>query len=116
MSKQPRAFCHKRIAEVAKEAAGELYEVVMGDNMVRAEWKRQNPLADEATLRNRFVARNWGHCIPFARATLAQLLTTPIPESLKSDIVEALSLDATLLYGRGPVKPFLAEVHKEASQ
>jgi hypothetical protein len=116
MTSQPRAHCHKRIAEVAKEAAAELYEVVMGDNAVRAEWKRQNPGASELALRTRFVARNWGNCIPFARATLAHLLSTPIDESLKADIHEALTLDASLMHGRGRVVPLLDTLNKESTK
>jgi hypothetical protein len=116
MPSKPQAHCHKRIAEVAKEAAAELYEVVMGDNAVRAEWKRQNPGASELALLSRFVARNWGNCIPFARATLAQLLTQPIDESLKIEIHEALTLDASLMHGRGRVVPILDTLNKESTR
>lgn len=91
---------HKEVAAVAREAAAELYETVMADNLVRAEWKRQNPGADEATLLARFVERNWGKCIPFARATMARLLTTNLDTATKDRIMKALSLDSSLMRGR----------------
>ncbi len=92
--------CHKMVAKVAQEAAGELYERLMGDDQFYSEWKRQNPEASAKTLERRFIAKNWGKCIPFARATLALMLRSGIDEGLKSEIVEALCLDATLMHGR----------------
>lgn len=94
------AHCHRLVAQVAKEAAGELYEATMSNNVVRRLWQEQNPGANEAALLARFVARNWGRCIPFARATLATMLTKPIDEGTKETIMEALVLDATLMRGR----------------
>lgn len=92
--------CHKLVAKQAKEAADELYEVLMKDNLMYGLWKKQNPGLNDKRLRLRFVARNWGRCIPFARATMARMLTMPIDEGLKETILEALSLDATLMRGR----------------
>ena len=94
------AHVHKELAKVAKAAANELYEVAMGDNLLRSTWKKQNPGRTERELRTRFVAKNWGKCIPFARATLAQLLTTPLDEEAKERIMEILVLDSTLIRGR----------------
>lgn len=94
------AHVHKALAKVAREAASELYEVVMGDNLVRSTWKKQNPGLTERQLHTRFVAKNWGKCIPFARATLAQLLTTPLDPASKEAIMEILVLDSTLIRGR----------------
>lgn len=95
------AHCHKLIAQVAHEAAAELYEVVMANNQVRAEWKRQHPGLSDKGLLNAFVARNWGKCIPLARTTLGLMLRQPsISEAQKEEIVEALALDATLMRGR----------------
>ncbi len=93
--------CHKMIRDVAQEAAASLYEVVMGDNLVRAEWKRQNPGLTEKQLLSRFISKNWPRCIPFARATLATLLTKPLDTASKEAIMEALVLDSTLTRGRG---------------
>lgn len=95
------AHCHKLVAKVAQEAAGELYEKLMGDDEIYAEWKRQNPNLTPKQLESRFIAKNWGRCIDFARATLATMLRSPtVDEKLKEDIMEALVLDATLIRGR----------------
>lgn len=92
--------CHKLVAKIAREACAELYERLMGENVVRTEWKRQNPDCTEHQLLARFVNRNWSKCIPFARATLARLLTTSIDDKTKDEIMEALMLDQTLTRGR----------------
>ena len=91
---------HKLVAQVAKEAAGQLYDRLMGDNMIRKAWQDQNPEATEKELESRFISRNWGQCIPFARATLATMLTAPLDSRTKDDILEALVLDAQLVRGR----------------
>ena len=93
--------CHKLVAKQAREACDELYELMMKDNVMYSAWRQQNPGANDRELRRRFVVRNWGKCIPFARTTLARMLTMPINESLKSQISEALILDAALVRGRG---------------
>ena len=105
LSPGPKVYghCHRLVAQVAKEAAGELYETVMCDNAVRAEWKRLHPGLGPKALETEFIRTKWKHCIPFARATLAQLLTKPIDESLKAEIHLALVQDASLSFGRGPV-------------
>jgi hypothetical protein len=102
MTKKPAsgAHCHKLVAEVAKEAANELYDVIMKDNLVFSEWKRQNPGATAKTLRQAFVARTWGKCIPLARATLARICATATDESLRRSAYDALILDNTLIHGR----------------
>lgn len=93
--------CHKLVAKVAREAAGELYETLMGDNQFYEVWKKRNPGLSPKALEAKFVATKWGACIPFARATLAHLLSRPdIDNSLKDDIMEALVLDSTLRRGR----------------
>lgn len=94
------AHAHRLVASVAKAFASELYETVMSNNLVRAEWKRQHPGADERTLVRRFVTKNWGKCLAGARATLALQLRGPIDTAMKESIMEALVLDATLMRGR----------------
>lgn len=96
-----QAHCHRDIAEVAKEAAANLYEVVMGDDLVRSEWKRQHPGANEKVLLQAFISKNWPQCLDLARATLAQLLRGPLDAEAKERIMEVLTLDATLMRGRG---------------
>lgn len=105
------AMCHKDIREVAMSAANELYDTVMCDNLVYETWKRQNPGATPKVLRSKFVARNWPKCIPFARATLAQMLTKPIDEKTKFRIMEILILDNSLSVGRA--SPTMVEEFKK---
>lgn len=105
LATKPEAHCHKILRDVAQEAAGQLYETVMGDNEVRAEWKRRWPNLSDKALERRFIARYWGHCLPFARATLATMLSPGHVEGLDpaaaDAIMEALVLDSTLRRGRG---------------
>jgi len=72
----------------------------MGDNLMYDSWRKQHPGTSDNRLRQLFVDRNWPRCIPFARATLARLLTTPIDEKVKESIMEVLVKDASLVRGR----------------
>lgn len=94
------AHCHVMVAEVAKAAAHELYDTLMFDNALNELWRKRYPNLGSKKLEDKFVAMYWGKCIPFARATLAQLLRSPIDDRQKESIVEALALDATLIRGR----------------
>jgi hypothetical protein len=86
--------CHWRIAEVAKAAAKDLYEVVMGNNEVRRKWKEQNFGADEEELIERFVTMNWGKCIDYAKQTMVLLLRRDdVSEEMKDEIMDALIKD-----------------------
>lgn len=96
------AHCHKLVAKTAREAAGELYDLLMSNDKMFTEWKRQNPGCSSKQLESRFIEKNWGRCLQIARATLAMLLNGPLEECLKDQIVEALCLDTTLRRGRGP--------------
>ena len=93
--------CHKLIRKVAQDAAGQLYEQLMKDNLIFGEWKRQHPGLSPLALERRFIAKSWGECIPFARGTLAVMLGRPdISEEMKIEIYEALQLDNSLVVGR----------------
>lgn len=96
---------HTAVANTAMEAANQLYDTVMTDNMIYTEWRRQNPDADANELRKRFVKCNWGKCVPFARATMARLLVTSTDPVLKEAVYEALCLDDSLMRGRGRKVP-----------
>lgn len=109
----PGAHCHKLVASVAKEAAGCLYNDLMADNVLFAEWKKQNPGANAKALESRFIAKQWGKCLAFARATLAQLLQSPIEESLKEEILDALILDNSLVRGRGRPDALIPGLHHQ---
>lgn len=100
-SRGGEGHCHKLIAQVAKAMAGELYEVVMGDNELWETWKRNTPGMSATQREMRFIAKNWGRCVPRARATLAGLLQTGLDTESKETIMEALLLDNTLRRGHG---------------
>lgn len=97
---RPSRHAHRLVAETAEALCAELYETVMSNNAVRAEWKRQHPGASEAGLLRTFVRKNTAKLVPAARSTLAHMLATSIDEVLKTSIHEALVLDNTLLRGR----------------
>lgn len=112
------SHCHIMIREVAKAACAELYDKRMVHNAVYDSWKAMHPdlcngpyVVDSRALRERFVEKYWGSCIPFARATLAQLLTRPtIDTTSKDSIMEALELDASLRLGRANPQAILGEI------
>lgn len=97
---QKISHVHKKVAEVAKSLAEESYELIMSNNLVRAEWKRQHPGMPERGLIRAFVSRNWARYIPMARTTLGLLLREPIDEKLKEEILDILAKDQTLIRGR----------------
>lgn len=92
---------HKLVMSVAVNAAYELYEELMRNNMLYDAWKKQNPGKSEKGLALAFVRKNTPRCLGIARATLARMLADPtISEDWKEQIMEALELDATLMLGR----------------
>lgn len=103
---QKIAHCHKRIRDVAMGLAGGTYDMLMSDNRIYDEWKRQNPDLDvrnlvcRAQLRERFIKKNWSKHIDAARTTLGLLLREPIDDKTKEEIVTILALDQTLMRGR----------------
>lgn len=99
---QRGAHAHRIVAEAAKGLAGELYDVLMHNDKLFAEWKRQHPhlASNSKALERAFIKRNWGRCLEGARTTLALMLSRPGNEELKDQISEALILDAGLVKGR----------------
>lgn len=97
------SHCHKKLKEVAIALAGATYEMLMSaDNDSYWQWKKSHPLMNAKQLEREFIRVNWSkHVVP-ARTTLALLLREPLDEKIKEEIVEALTLDATLLRGRRP--------------
>lgn len=95
-----QTHAHKLVAEAANGLCNELYDIVMSNNEVQAEWKRQHPGASEKTLRMEFLRKNVEKCIEPARATLSGMLSLPFDEVLKESIAEALILDKSLSKGR----------------
>jgi hypothetical protein len=93
--------------DVAKAAAGELYESMMSNDAFFKAWKNQNPGASPKELERRFIERNWGQCIEFARATLTVMLTRDdVAESMKDEIMVILEQDQTLRNRRVGSPPF----------
>lgn len=100
-------LCHAKVMEVAKAAAGELYESMMGNDAFYKTWKRQNPGANAKQLEARFIEKNWGSCLEFARATLTVMLTrADVAESMKEEIMVILEQDQTLRNRRVATPPF----------
>lgn len=90
-------IAHKQIASVAREAAGQLFESMMSNDEIWSAWQEQNPGCTRHQLELRFISRFAPDCVPFARATLAHMLTLPgLDDATKMCIHEALVLDSQL--------------------
>jgi len=99
--------CHAKVMEIAKAAAGELYESMMGNDSFYKLWKKQNPGASDKQLVQRFIDKNWGSCLEFARATLTEMLRRPdVAEEMKDEIMVILEQDYTLRHRRVASPPF----------
>lgn len=85
------AHAHKLVAKTAMEMAHEVYEKNAG---------RDNNFYEQYPDRESYVSSCWALYLDAARATLAQLLTTNMADSLKDEIHDALVKDATLRRGR----------------
>lgn len=96
-----QTLCHVRVRDVAKAAAGELYERLMGDDKCYDAWKKQNPGATAKQLEKRFIEKKWPLCVEFARASLATLLGRPdVAAEVKEEIMDVLEKDQ-MLRGKG---------------
>src|SRR5215469_2688116 len=100
--------CHAKVMEVAKAAAGELYESMMGNDAFYAAWKKQNPNCKNAKqLEKAFIYKNWGTWLEFARATLTIMLTRKdVAEEMKEEIMVILEQDQLLRNRRVGTAPF----------
>lgn len=92
---------HIMIIKTARELAGALWEEVMRDNAQYAIFKSMHPGYGPKALQQHFIAAATTRLLPQARATLAEMLATNIPEHLKEEIKDALVKDAALVRGRG---------------
>jgi len=96
------AHCHIQIREIAKAAAGHLYERLIRDSRYYEAWKRENPDAGPQELERRFVEKNWPKCIAYARESLAEMLKRPdVLQTAKAQIMEILAKDQSLIRRRG---------------
>ena len=85
------AHANKMVAETAQKMAEEVYE----------SWaSRSDEFYKENQDLKTYVSSCWPLYLDAARATLAQLLTTNIADTLKDQIHDALVRDTTLRRGR----------------
>lgn len=98
--KRKIAHCHWGLKAVAEELCGAAYEEVMRHDKLYKSWQEQNPGVSKKDLQKLFIAKRWGRFVAPARATLAHMLTRPIDEKQKEEIMEMLVLDSTLIRGR----------------
>jgi hypothetical protein len=106
-SETGQRVCHAKVMEVAKAAAGELYESMMSNDAFFKAWKKQNPGMGPKQLEARFIEKNWGSCLEFARATLTVMLTRPdVAEEMKEEIMLVLEQDQILRHKRVASPPF----------
>ncbi len=103
---------HYLVAETARELCLATYEATMGNNDVRAEWKRRHPGMGELGLQAAFIKRYIGAHLAPARTTLGLMLRqTNMDEKQKELIHQALVLDNTLVRGRNPVIETMTTTH-----
>lgn len=88
----PHAATHELIRDTAVEMAEALYEECA---------KRSNEWWAERPDRKKWVQETWPLLIEEARSTLAKMLSGPLPDNLKEQIFDAISLDNTVRSGRG---------------
>lgn len=84
-------YCHKLVAETAKNLARAAYEHIAVRNN---EFFAQNPSMEA------FVAKTWPGFVEDARTTLVKMLSGSYPEELKQEIYQAIVLDNQLTRGR----------------
>lgn len=92
---------HRAVYDQAVEITLSLYEELMRVDEVRKQWKAKHPEAKEKVLVRLFVKKYVFQAVPAARAMMAAQLATVKDEALKAALYEALTLDATLMRGRG---------------
>lgn len=81
------AHCHYLIAKTAKEMAAALYEEQAKDDVFYSKFPS----------RRNYVRLVWPELVNAARSTLVDMLAAPhIHETMKQEILEALTLDKSL--------------------
>lgn len=104
VQKTGQIACHIGVRDVAKAAAGQLYEQLMGNNAIFAKWQAAHPGFSPKQLEQRFIDENWGQCVVFARTTLTKMLSLPnIPDNVKEDIMDILEKDQFLRTRTGTI-------------
>lgn len=95
------SYCHELIAKTAREMAGALWEEQAKQDFWYHQYQRAFPGLSASQLQTKFIAAKWPLLIQVARATLTDMLTTNISETLKDQIADALIKDRSLLRGKG---------------
>lgn len=94
VGKGPDQHCHPLIRATAIEMAGDLYDLLMQNNVQWEEWKKLNPDCQNLSQWEiRFLELKWPELIEDARTTLAGMLGGSVPEELKVQIHDALVKD-----------------------
>jgi hypothetical protein len=91
---------HVLVRSTAIEMAGALYDEVMRDNKINELWQLAYPATDPKAREAAFLTAFWPKLCDRARATLAGMLTTNMPEDLKETIHDALVKDAEFVHVR----------------
>lgn len=91
---------HKLIRATAIDMAADLYQDVMKDNKIYAQWKSVCPELTPTLCEAMFLELLWPKLIPKARATLASMLGGNYPETWKQEVYQALIDDNGLMVGR----------------
>jgi hypothetical protein len=92
---------HKLVRATAIEMAGALYDELMRDNRLYAEWKAAYPALDAMAIEAAFIEMMWPRLIERARATLASMLHGREQSGLHDDIATALIHDNQFRAARG---------------
>lgn len=102
LGKGPDQHCHPLLRATAIEMAGDLYDLLMKNNVQWEEWKRMHPELGNnlAQLEIRFLELKWPELLEDARATLAGMLAGGASEELKMTIHDALVKDNPLRLAR----------------
>lgn len=95
-----RYHAHKLIRDTARGMAEVVYESIMKDNNIYANWKAMCPELEPDLARKRFVILLYPRLLEEARHTLAQMLDKSYPEVLKEQIHDALVKDNLFREGR----------------
>ena len=103
---------HYLVAETARELCLATYEATMGNNAVRAEWKRRHPGMGELGLQAAFIKRYIASHLAPARTTLGLMLRQSAMDPKQKELIhQALVLDNTLSRGRNPQIDSVSTTH-----
>ncbi len=106
------AHVHFEVKKVAEGLAHVLFEEMMRNNAVYAQFKEQHSEMTSAEMEAAFVAHLWPQLIEQARATMAAMLRGPYDDAMKEQILDILVKDQTLVRGRKTGARVIAQAGK----